>query len=170
MSKSRIVGQLGENALVLPSLVNAGLAANDRAKYFMALLQAARGHADHPDLAAADLRQERLACGIGESELDTVVGRDRKVDRTEYHIPSLQQIYASLVNEIRQMVAPLHLQSGHPGANDRRRYAAHQGTLQTPRLVRLSRQCTTKLLVKAVRTECLLGQHSCHTQVPAGRW
>src|SRR3974377_3940 len=78
MTKTRVVGELGEQELLLPALVNEALAANDRAKYLMTLLQAAREHADHPDLAATDLRQERLACGVADAELDTIVGRSRK--------------------------------------------------------------------------------------------
>lgn len=73
MTKARIVGELGEAGLLLPALVNEALAANDRAKYLMTLLQVAREHADHPDLAATDLKQERLACGVVDAELDTVV-------------------------------------------------------------------------------------------------
>ena len=38
-AKTHIVEQLGETALVLPNLVAAGLRANDRAKYYMSLLQ-----------------------------------------------------------------------------------------------------------------------------------
>lgn len=77
MSKARIVGALGEQELLLPALVNEGLAANDRAKYLMTLLQAAREHADHPDAPVNRLEHERLACGAADANLDTVVERSR---------------------------------------------------------------------------------------------
>jgi CHAD domain-containing protein len=78
MTKARMVGELGEEGLLLPSLVNEALAANDRAKYLMTLLQVAHEHADHPDLAASDLKQERLACGVADALLDYVVARSSK--------------------------------------------------------------------------------------------
>ena len=40
--KTKMVGELGEQALLLPSLVNEALSANDRAKYLMTLIQAAK--------------------------------------------------------------------------------------------------------------------------------
>ena len=60
--KLHIIESLGEQRLVLPSRVNAALAANDRTKYYFTLLQAAVAHAEHPERHAADLRQSvRLA-------------------------------------------------------------------------------------------------------------
>jgi len=40
--KQQIIDSLGEQQLLLPSRVNSALAANDRAKYLLTLLQAAR--------------------------------------------------------------------------------------------------------------------------------
>jgi hypothetical protein len=47
--KTRILDSLNEQALLLPSLVNRALAANDRVKYRFTLLQAAQAHAERPD-------------------------------------------------------------------------------------------------------------------------
>jgi hypothetical protein len=47
--KKNILKELGEDELLLPELVNAALAANDRIKYYFTLLQAARSSALHPD-------------------------------------------------------------------------------------------------------------------------
>ena len=77
MAKTQIVSQIGEQELLLPARVSEALAANDRAKYLMSLLQAAREHAAQPDATFTDLRQERVACGMGDTQLDTVVEQGR---------------------------------------------------------------------------------------------
>ncbi len=111
--KARIVDELGERELLLPALVNEALAANDRAKYRMTLLQSARAHADQPDLPAGDLEQERLACGIEEPDLDSVVERSRKEGDDQYRIPAAARIHDRLVEDIRHMLAPLGAGTEH---------------------------------------------------------
>ncbi|MGB7988299.1 MAG: hypothetical protein WCF44_02820, partial [Candidatus Methylophosphatis roskildensis] len=53
--KTRIIDALGEPKLLLPALVNEALAANDRAKYYFALLQIAQARADDPQRSAPEL-------------------------------------------------------------------------------------------------------------------
>jgi CHAD domain-containing protein/uncharacterized protein Yka (UPF0111/DUF47 family) len=108
LPKARIVGELGEQELLLPVLVNEALAANDRAKYLMTLLQVAREHADHPDGAATDLKQERLAYGVTDGALDLVVQDSRKEGPDVYFIPKARQIHDLLVSDVHRMMAPLH--------------------------------------------------------------
>jgi uncharacterized protein Yka (UPF0111/DUF47 family) len=107
MAKATILGELGEQQLLLPALVNEGLAANDRAKYRMTLLQEAREHADHPHRKAADLKRERLAAGEPDAELDAVVGGSRREDPDTYLIPRGRQICETLVGDVRRMLGPL---------------------------------------------------------------
>jgi uncharacterized protein Yka (UPF0111/DUF47 family) len=116
MSKAKIVHQLGEEGLLLPARVNEALAANDRAKYLMSLLQTGREHADHPEPSFTDLKQERLACGVADAGLDTVVERSRKEKPGQYHIPGAGRIHERLVDDIRKMIAPLH-ESSASGLN-----------------------------------------------------
>jgi uncharacterized protein Yka (UPF0111/DUF47 family) len=107
MAKAKIVGQLGETALLLPALVNEGLAANDHAKYLMTLLQAAREHADHPHQETSDLKRERLVAGEADAELDGVVGGTNREAADFYAIPQGQRICGRLVEDVRGMLAPL---------------------------------------------------------------
>ena len=72
-TKGEVLEELGHADLVLPALVGRGLEANDRAKYFLSLLQAARAHADRPDRADSALREERLGAGVTDASLDRVV-------------------------------------------------------------------------------------------------
>ena len=49
MQKNLAVASLGQHRLMLPVWVKAALAANDRLKVYLSVLQAASSHADHPD-------------------------------------------------------------------------------------------------------------------------
>jgi CHAD domain-containing protein len=128
--KARIVAELGEPELLLPALVNEALAANDRAKYLMTLLQTAREHADQPDLGAPDLKQERLACGVADADLDAVVESSRREGPDTYLIPAARRIHDLLLDEVRRMLAPLSAQPGPRGGNGRRPAAAYTERLQ----------------------------------------
>jgi len=128
--KTHIVEELGEKALLLPALVNEALAANDRAKYRMTLLQAARTHADQPDATVTDLRPERLACGITDDELDGVVRRCRKGDE-DYLIPLAHRLHDGLIQDVRRMLAPLGARDGSEVPNGPASTADYEGRLQT---------------------------------------
>jgi uncharacterized protein Yka (UPF0111/DUF47 family) len=112
--KSQIVDELGEQELLLPSLVNEALAANDQAKYLMTLLQAARDHADHPDVAGPNLDQERLACGLDDCTLDGVIERSRHEDAGMYRIPGARGIHDRLAAAVRRMLLPLQRRATSP--------------------------------------------------------
>jgi uncharacterized protein Yka (UPF0111/DUF47 family) len=108
MPKAQIVGELGEQELLLPVLVNEGLAANDRAKYLMTLLQMARERAENPGLSATNLKEERLTCGVADVELDRVVQDSRKDGPNAYFIPKARKIHEMLLRDVHRMMAPLY--------------------------------------------------------------
>ncbi|HVA45135.1 MAG TPA: hypothetical protein VNH11_02005 [Pirellulales bacterium] len=137
--KSQIVSELGERSLILPNVVNAALAANDRAKYLVALLQAAKAHADRPDAGTVDLKTERLACGVTDVEFDSVVEQSHKEADHRYAIPGARQIYELLVDQIRQMLVPIEVDAttastddGRPGADYQHRLGACLASLCPP--------------------------------------
>jgi uncharacterized protein Yka (UPF0111/DUF47 family) len=105
--KLKIVGALGEEALLLPALVNDALDANNRAKYFFSLLQSARARADHLERPFSSLREERLASCVDHSELDQVVGASRRSPEGLYLIPHSEEIVEYTVAAIREMIALL---------------------------------------------------------------
>ena len=87
--KREVFEELGESTLLLPALVAGGLEANDRAKYFLTLLQAARETTPtRPCATMAPLRDERLAAGVADSDFDSVVercaGRGRRLLRSRW--------------------------------------------------------------------------------------
>jgi pyruvate,orthophosphate dikinase len=105
--KDTILGELGEERLLLPALLERALAANDRVKYLIALLQTARLHADDPDAGRATLRGERVAAGVRDEALDDVVGASNRTAESVYRIPGAERIVALAVDATREMIAPL---------------------------------------------------------------
>ena len=104
--KREVVEELGLPALLLPSLLQRGLEANDRAKYLLSLLQAARSHADDPSQPWLSLREERLAARMADAGLDTVIERSRRAGPDLYAIPGASRLHQLLVEAVREMLAP----------------------------------------------------------------
>jgi pyruvate, orthophosphate dikinase len=106
-AKTDVLEQLGETALILPDLLNQALAANDRIKYCLTLLQSAREHADHPDRAAPSLQAEREASGVDDLSLDAVAAGSTLERDHQLHIPHATRVHALIVDNLRQMLKPL---------------------------------------------------------------
>jgi uncharacterized protein Yka (UPF0111/DUF47 family) len=107
--KQEILQDLGESSLVLPLLVNHGLEANDRAKYLLSLMQAARHHADQPDRPFSSLSEERLAAGVTDERLDAVVAGAGTAGADAYLVPGVGGLHGDLVAAITDMLAPLEV-------------------------------------------------------------
>ena len=106
--KNRIITALGESKLLLPALLNAGLAANDQLKYLFMLLQLARVRADHANVCTSNLLQERIACGLDdEEELDAVIEGSRRDGSDAYRIPHAERVLTLLTRNLRSMLEPL---------------------------------------------------------------
>ena len=121
--KQDIAQELGEEALLLPSLVNRALEANDRAKYLLTLLQTAKAHACEPERPFTSLRDERLAAGISEENLDEVVGLARSVEHDDLVIPGVRELHEALIGAVTEMLAPL-AEEGAPAGIDPNRLGA----------------------------------------------
>ncbi len=106
MAKERIIETLGENELLLPGLLNDALAANDRVKYLLTLLQNAQAAADG-DTGASELREERLASGVADAGLDRVVGSSARHADGAYSIPGAEELVGTAFAEVQRMLAPL---------------------------------------------------------------
>jgi uncharacterized protein Yka (UPF0111/DUF47 family) len=104
--KSAVLAALGETTLSAPAAVNAALAANDRVKYAFTLLQSAQAHADHPAQPADTLRRERLACGIEDAALDTLVPAARR-QGARLLMPGAAALLARITADMRVMAAPV---------------------------------------------------------------
>jgi len=105
--KNRILSSLNEQVLLLPSLVNRALAANDRVKYRFTLLQAARAHAERPDEVISSLRAERLTAGVQDGSLDRVVGDSERLGKGRYRVPESARIVGDALSDVSDMLEPL---------------------------------------------------------------
>ncbi|MDD1718978.1 MAG: hypothetical protein LUQ25_02860 [Methanoregulaceae archaeon] len=108
--KGDIIRELGEDELLLPTLVNAALSANDRIKYYFTLLQIAREQADHPTRDYPNLRIEREAAGEEHAELDSVVSGTEARGEGLYRIPHSQAVFSAMLSCIDAMIVPFQNQ------------------------------------------------------------
>jgi uncharacterized protein Yka (UPF0111/DUF47 family) len=113
-TKTLIIDDLGERALLLPQKLQEALAANDRLKLCFSLLQAAERHADHEQEPPTDLRAEQHAAGIG-SEFDLTIVNSRREPDGNLHVPGAERLRRIIVDDLAAMSAPLAL-TGVPAA------------------------------------------------------
>jgi hypothetical protein len=106
-AKVAIIEKIGESGVLLPELINRGLAASDRLKYFLQLLQAAYTHALAPTEPLPNLRIQREASGLDDVQLDRVI--EGSVDRGSgtVYVPGSCAIVATMFEESRRMLQPL---------------------------------------------------------------
>jgi uncharacterized protein Yka (UPF0111/DUF47 family) len=116
LAKQSIVTALGEHGLALPRLIEEALAANDRLKYRLTLLQLARRHADAPDQPLPDLRAERVAARIDDAGLDELPRTCERAGDGAYHLPGAGALLAAVARDVRAMLAPVLLAGHQDGA------------------------------------------------------
>ena len=102
--KSRIIRELGIDELLLPKLISDALAANDRAKYLLTLIQSARRHADEPGEQFSNLQRERLLSGVEDETLDAVVGGSKKLGDGRYEIRGVAPVFDAVVKNVDEMI------------------------------------------------------------------
>src|SRR6478672_10001496 len=106
-TKVGIIEQIGASGLFLPELINRGLVARDRLKYYLALLQSAHLFAQSPNHPAPTLRGEREASGISDPEYDQIVSASRALGDNVIRIPGAGVILENIFGDLRQMLQPL---------------------------------------------------------------
>ena len=82
---------------MLPELLAAALAANDRAKVRMTLLQEAVAHAQNPAAPAHSLEAERQAAGLDRPVFASTVKDARPLDAGRFAIPGAEMLIAGLM-------------------------------------------------------------------------
>ncbi|HUD50223.1 MAG TPA: hypothetical protein VMR03_01815, partial [Parvibaculum sp.] len=107
--KSLMMDELGERALLLPDLLAQALAANDRVKFLLTLLQTAEHRADRPDLPASDLSAERRAAGVSDAAFDGALAAARREADGALHLPGAGALRRAVLDGIAAMRAPLAL-------------------------------------------------------------
>lgn len=107
MEKSLALASLGQRGLLLPVWVKAALAANDRLKLYLTVLQAASAHAAHPNHDPLDLTQELVAAGLGAATWlhDLPAGASR-IDGVLL-VPDLERLVKGLREDLATMARPV---------------------------------------------------------------
>jgi hypothetical protein len=106
-SKAAIVERLGEKAVLLPSLIGDALAANDRIKLRMSLLQEAAMHAQAPRHEAHHFGRDKGSAGLGEIDPDAFVAGARFLGPEKLLIPRVRALLAGVGADLAAMLAPL---------------------------------------------------------------
>ncbi|GAB3373408.1 phosphate transport regulator [Azotobacter armeniacus] len=106
MEKLDVVASLGQMQLLRPAWITAALAANDRLKLYLTVLQAAQSHAEQPHAALLDLSRELASAQVGASWLKDLPGTAYREGKA-LHIPDLPRVAALLRDDLRIMARPL---------------------------------------------------------------
>ncbi len=108
-TKVTTIERIGEQKLILPSLVTRALAAHARLTYYLMLLQRAHARASAPDEPAPSLRVEREASGVTDSSFDRIVAGSSMIGAHTLHMPQAALVVEQLLEELRLMLPPLEL-------------------------------------------------------------
>ena len=106
-TKLKIVEQLGETAVLLPSLIGDALTANDRIKLRLSLFQEAAGHAQNPASAPRRFGGQEGGATLAEVEPDRVVAGAQMIAAERLHLPGASALLAGLGSDLTAMLAPL---------------------------------------------------------------
>ncbi len=122
--KSRIIEHLGEADILLPSLIAAGLAANDRVKVHLSVLQAAADHARNPSAAVPDLAAECRAAGLEPAPLVQLVSGSRISADGRITAPHLAELGREVLAGMDAMIHAVEAGSAVEGRRATERFAA----------------------------------------------
>jgi uncharacterized protein Yka (UPF0111/DUF47 family) len=107
-TKSLIIEDLGERALLLPQTLEKALAANDRIKLCFTLLQSAQQHADRPGETVRDMSSELHAMKI-DSQIEKMIADCRREPDGSLHLPGVGKVGQLIRDDLGTMHAPLAL-------------------------------------------------------------
>ncbi|MGO8739345.1 DUF47 domain-containing protein [Rhodoblastus sp.] len=129
VGKVAIVESLGEKAVLLPSLIATSLAANDRLKIRLTLLQEASAQASEPGRAPPSLESERRAAGLDDAAFEAIFSGARPLDAGHFVAPGAAVLAAGISGDLAAMLAPLEVVGGEEAAALKGRMAAIAGGL-----------------------------------------
>jgi len=122
--KSEIIAELGQSALLLPSLISQGLAANDSVKARLSVLQAVARHAQDPQRATFDLTGECRAAGIDPMPMEGLVNRATLLNGAHIAAPGLGALGATIWTDVEAMAEAVAAGDRAEGDAARARIAA----------------------------------------------
>jgi hypothetical protein len=138
--KSQIIEQLGQTDILLPSLIGEGLAANDRVKVRLSVLQAAARHARDPQGPRFDLTEECQAAGIDVAPMEALVNGAGLIADERIAAPGFSELEAGIWNDVDAMIRAVNAGDAPAGEAARQRAAALKpnGSAQVPDTLELA--------------------------------
>jgi len=108
-TKTAIVEHLGENAVLMPSLLGDALAANERLKLRLSLLQEAAQQAQTPGRKARNFAGECRAAGLPAAKFDSAVNGARLAGSRQLFMPGVGELLKGVDTDLAAMFAPLRI-------------------------------------------------------------
>ena len=115
VTKAAVLEAIGESNLNASDRIQAALAANDRIKYYLSLLQAGIARADSPDQQYESLQSERLAFVPDNPALDDLVANSRQ-EGGRYRLPGCAMALKQIIADLHILAAAVVEERGFPGA------------------------------------------------------
>ena len=107
VAKVEVVERLGETAVLLPGLIEAGLTANDRLKIRLTLLQEASAQASKPARAAPSMARELRTVGLADPVFASTVAGARPIDGETFLAPGAEALAAGVASDLALMLRPI---------------------------------------------------------------
>src|SRR5664279_3132646 len=102
--KSEIIERLGQTDILLPSLIAEGLAANDRVKARLSVVQTVGRHARDPSGVRFDLTDECHAAGIDLMPMEALVNHASLLAGERITAPGLGKLGSAIWDDVATMV------------------------------------------------------------------
>src|SRR5271157_1431881 len=109
VAKVEIVERLGERAVLLPALIEEGLAANDRLKIRLTILQEAAAQASEPGRAPPSMERERRGVGLADPLFNATISGVRRIDAETFLAPGAEALAAGMAPDLAAMMAPIEV-------------------------------------------------------------
>jgi len=107
MLKEKAVASLGQDSLLMPAWIKAALAANDRLKLYLSILQAAAQHARSPETPIADWGRELAQIGLHDSNWLLELIKSAYMDDRALVFPQLPLLFNALGSDLLVMARPV---------------------------------------------------------------
>jgi len=129
--KTGVIERLGEKAVLLPALIGEALAANDRIKLRLSLLQEAAIQVNAPSRTPNLFLAERRAAKLDSGGLDALITGARALSPTRFFLPGAATLLADVGTDLARMLAPLEIENKPAEQALRERAASVAKTIPT---------------------------------------
>lgn len=103
--KTQVLEAIGQTDLRHLTQIEEGLAANDRIKYYLTLLQMAVARADHPEQPINWLRSADSTTALDRRTLDDLISKSHR-ENGSYRLSGCDLVFDQIAKDLRTMAAP----------------------------------------------------------------